>query len=579
MPNARILLAMQMTKTRMALMIAAMTIALGGLIGLQAYLLKFAYEQKEQTFRRNVLMALNATAQRLETGRAAMMAVGQRIDDSLPQVTMAFSADTNLNCDSVTVRAQMAALSNDFSTNTPLWVNADTLRYQVEQPQHVLIKIYDRGTGRQQIVVDTFRTPGVYIASLSGVVPKDNRFMYMFRTDSAANVFEVSHEFGTKPALPWISADRKTAYVRQIIDNLVIEEFSPVTERIDPNRLDSLLKVSLREAGIDIEPAVGVRGVVNDSLWLARPQQAAAELKASDLRASLFPHDMFAARSELVVHFPEGASFVWRQMATLLTSSLVFTVIIGTIFVYSLRVIVAQKRFAGRVVDFINNMTHEFKTPISTVSLAAEAIMRPDVIDQSEKVTRYGRMIMDENRRMRLQVEKILQMAMLEEGNYEFKSTPTAMNEIVRRAIDGIALQVENRQGRIDHALNAPADVVSGDALHLSNVINNLLDNAVKYSSATPMIAVETRTVDSELEIVVADQGIGMTEAEQKLVFDKYYRVPTGNIHNVKGFGLGLTYVKLVVEAHRGRIKIDSAPNKGTEVVIRLPLANPAENA
>jgi len=297
----------------------------------------------------------------------------------------------------------------------------------------------------------------------------------------------------------------------------------------------------------------------------------------TDFRTRLFPSDRLSARSELAVFFPERSVYLWKQMSMLVLTNLLFIAVIVAVFTYTVRVMLSQKRFAVRIVDFINNMTHEFKTPISTVALACEAIMRPDVIQQPERIGKYGRMILDENQRMRNQVEKILQMAVIEEGDYELKLSEVDLHQIIRKAIDGISLQIENRKGKLVGNLNASNAMISGDNLHLTNIINNLLDNAIKYSPDAPEIEVSTANATSELVITISDKGMGISEADQKLIFEKYYRVHSGNVHNVKGFGLGLSYVKMMVGAQHGTIRLESSPGAGTKIELRFPTCEASE--
>jgi two-component system phosphate regulon sensor histidine kinase PhoR len=223
--------------------------------------------------------------------------------------------------------------------------------------------------------------------------------------------------------------------------------------------------------------------------------------------------------------------------------------------------------------DFINNMTHEFKTPIATISLAADSLNNPVVLKNEEKILRFSRIIKQENIRMHKQVEKVLQMALLDKKDFNLKWTSVDMHDLILSAIENISLQVETREGSVKGFLNASESIVKGDHTHLSNIINNLLDNANKYSPQKPHITVFTRNVDKGLEIMVKDEGIGLSREVRKFIFDKFYRVPTGNLHNVKGFGLGLSYVKTMVEAHKGKIDVRSELGKGSSFILYFPFS------
>ena len=294
-------------------------------------------------------------------------------------------------------------------------------------------------------------------------------------------------------------------------------------------------------------------------------------LRTSEYRTPLFPHDIFAGQQDLVVYFPDQKMFLFQQTAALFVASFLLMTIVVFGFVYAVGTIFRQQRFASSLTSFINNMTHEFKTPISTISLAAEAMSSSvDVADQ-KRLTRYTQIIRDENSRMREQVEKILQMSVLERGEYELNLDEVDVHETIRTAIANIALQVEKRGGQIISDLSASVAKIKADALHLANIIHNLLDNANKYTPQSPQITVSTRSDTQGIRIQVADNGIGLRSEDQKRIFEKYFRVSTGNVHDVKGFGLGLSYVRMMVEAHGGRVEVRSEINRGATFEVFLP--------
>lgn len=221
--------------------------------------------------------------------------------------------------------------------------------------------------------------------------------------------------------------------------------------------------------------------------------------------------------------------------------------------------------------DFINNMTHEFKTPIATISLAADSIESPKVIQDESKIHRFIHIIRQENKRMLQQVEKVLQMAQIDKKDFQLKLGEVDMHELIRQAVEHLTLQVQKREGTIRVELNAGQPVLEGDHTHLSNVIYNLLDNANKYSADAPDIRITTLNLNGGIEIMVEDKGIGISKENQKHIFDKFYRVHTGNVHDVKGFGLGLSYVKAIALAHQGNIEVRSEPGKGSRFTLYLP--------
>lgn len=221
--------------------------------------------------------------------------------------------------------------------------------------------------------------------------------------------------------------------------------------------------------------------------------------------------------------------------------------------------------------DFINNMTHEFKTPLATISLAVDSINNPVILNNPDKVKRFANIIKQENTRMNGQVEKVLQMAIIDKNDFNLNFTNIDLHDIIEKAVDNIILQIEKKEGEIHTNLKATNHFISGDQTHISNIIYNLLDNANKYSNEKPEIVITTQDVPDGIEIIVKDNGIGISKEAKKHIFDKFYRVHTGNLHDVKGFGLGLSYVKTMTQAHNGKIDVVSELGKGSSFIIVLP--------
>ena len=252
-------------------------------------------------------------------------------------------------------------------------------------------------------------------------------------------------------------------------------------------------------------------------------------------------------------------------------SSILFTGLILFCFVYTINVIVTQRKLSEMKNDFINNMTHEFKTPIATISLASDSILNPNIIGSKEKIKRFLGIIKQENKRMLSQVEKVLQMAVLDQKDFTLNKTIVNMIEVVNRAATHTRLLVESREGIVRTHIRSDNSNVMADHTHLSNLVHNLLDNAYKYSPEKPEIDVTLEDIAKGVKITVKDNGIGMTAENQKNIFDKFYRVHTGNLHDVKGFGLGLSYVKAIVDAHGGTISVQSELGKGSSFMVFLP--------
>jgi two-component system, OmpR family, phosphate regulon sensor histidine kinase PhoR len=221
--------------------------------------------------------------------------------------------------------------------------------------------------------------------------------------------------------------------------------------------------------------------------------------------------------------------------------------------------------------DFINNMTHEFKTPIATISLAADSIGSPMIMNHPDKIKRFVDIIRQENRRMNSQVERVLQMALIDKNDFQLNLGELNLHEIIGQAVDNFSLQVEKREGALHTDLQATRPIIEGDATHIASIIHNLLDNANKYSPEQPDITIRTRNVPMGVEISIEDKGIGISKEARKYIFDKFYRVHTGNIHDVKGFGLGLSYVKAIMTAHKGLVDVKSEPGNGSTFILTFP--------
>ena len=253
---------------------------------------------------------------------------------------------------------------------------------------------------------------------------------------------------------------------------------------------------------------------------------------------------------------------------------MVLTGLLIAIFSYTIWIIFRQKQLSQIKNDFINNMTHELKTPISTISLASQMLQDGSISNTPKTIEHISGVIFQESKRLSFQVEKVLQMAIFNEGRMKLRFKDLRLNELVRGVIGNFELRVKNSNGHLNYELNAKHDIFKGDEVHITNVVFNLLDNAVKYSHEIPEISVTTESRRDVVILSVADKGIGIAKEHQSQIFERFYRVPTGNVHNVKGFGLGLSYVKKIIDAHNGKIIVESIPNKGTKFSIYFPLNN-----
>ncbi len=272
------------------------------------------------------------------------------------------------------------------------------------------------------------------------------------------------------------------------------------------------------------------------------------------------------------VQFPAIEANLISQMGIWGFSSAVMLIVIF-FFVYTLFVILKQRRLSEVQKDFINNMTHEFKTPISTIAISTEVLKDPGIVHTPERLLNYATIIQNENQRLKQQVERVLQMARIEKEDIGLKKENADIHELIKEAVKNTSLTLTEKKGSIQLELNADPSFTSVDKLHFTNVIYNLLDNAIKYCHRSPEIIIRTKTVGNDILLEVEDNGIGIKDDEQRKIFHRFYRVSTGNVHDVKGFGLGLNYVKLITEAHKGKISVASLPGNGSTFKLVIPIA------
>ncbi len=359
----------------------------------------------------------------------------------------------------------------------------------------------------------------------------------------------------------------------------------PINQRINLEALDKFIDQELESRGIRTKFNYGVYStlkksfIIQDGHYVVEddnsPQSTLANwnnLVDSKYKVRLFPSDInLLSPGLLMIHFPSKASVVWRSGWKTLLASILFTGIILFCFTYTVQVIFRQKKLSEMKTDFINNMTHEFKTPIATISLAADSITSPMISNDAKKVSRFADIIKQENKRMNNQVEKVLQMARIDRKEFDLKLTQVNVHEVIEQAIENSSLTIEKRGGTLSSFLEASHPIIQGDATHISNVIHNLVENANKYSPDTPVISIHTKNINNGVQIMVKDRGIGMTKEARKHIFDKFYRVHTGNLHDVKGFGLGLSYVKAIMTTHKGQIDVKSELGKGSSFILFFP--------
>lgn len=382
-------------------------------------------------------------------------------------------------------------------------------------------------------------------------------------TDSRA-VYIKQNEF-----LDWVK--KRSDQFQNMSDKMIAEIYQwEKTMELDNREIFYSLNRSLGIANIEtpFEFAIIKNGVVQPGTFKKARKN---DFLKSKYQVQLFPGNLIRQDLMLSVVFPERTNYVLGYMVWFLGGSMLFSLFILATFALSLYFIIRQKKVSEMKSDFINNMTHEFKTPIATISLAADTITNPKVINDENSVRHFIGMIKKENSRMNKKVETILQIASLDKKEIEFRFEDVSIHTIIEHTVDTIDLQVQQRNGKVALHLDAGQPVIYGDTEHLTNLVNNLLDNAIKYSPESPDITVSTKNVDKGVVFSVEDKGIGMTKAVQSKIFERFYRQSSGNVHDVKGFGLGLNYSRAIIDAHKGNITVFSEPGKGSRFEVFLP--------
>ncbi|MCS6935908.1 MAG: HAMP domain-containing histidine kinase, partial [Chitinophagales bacterium] len=347
-------------------------------------------------------------------------------------------------------------------------------------------------------------------------------------------------------------------------------------DKVNDSILNIMLQTELKKEGINTPYQYAVFDNWSEGMLMGNMKITKEQAQNTNFYSiPLFPNDLYENSGFLVVNFPQKQNYIFKSMWLMLLATGSFIFIILASFAASFYIIYRQKKLDELKTDFINNMTHEFKTPVATISLASQMLKNEKVLHNPEKILAYSNIIDEENKRLSGHIENVLQVARLDRGDFKLKTEDVNINELVNDICESLELRIQNENGKLTKRLEATNPFVKADVFHLTNAIHNMLDNAIKYRKEEPLkIQVTTTSNAKGVKITVEDNGIGISKENQKKVFEKFYRVPTGNIHNVKGFGLGLSYVKVIADAHGGDVTVESELGKGSRFELFLPYAN-----
>ncbi|NAY90716.1 GHKL domain-containing protein [Muricauda sp. JGD-17] len=526
-----------MNKKLFVLLVILMSLSLIGIIFVQVYWIRTSINDKEEQFSRTVTDILDKVASRVE--RKEMKEYSDRLAslvDSLgqPKTTQFRNflfVDRDLNSDEILFYSH-GILEEDYNITSTFFDNIES------EDDTTTFKNYT-----------SKRTKTIYKEEY-GLDGKSYSLTPIQKAEKIGGLSKID-----KAA--WEDVFMEYAKTR------------PLHKRVSNQELELLLSQELKNRGIDIDYEYGVYSQGYPTKVRSKKFKFS---QAKMYKAPIFKDSEGNTNFSLLLTFPRMKKFLFKSITGMALLSLIFTLVIMIAYSSAIYQLIKQKQISEIKSDFINNMTHEFKTPIATINLAVEALKNPIVVEDKEKVLRYLGMIKDENKRMHAQVENVLRISKLEKNQLDISKDRVDVHELISDAIAHIELIVADRGGYVKSYLNAERAEILANDMHMTNVIVNVLDNAVKYSPESPKIEVHTETVKNNIIIKIQDQGAGMSKAVLKRVFEKFYREHTGDIHNVKGHGLGLAYVKRIIEDHQGEVYAESEKGKGSTFFIKLPL-------
>jgi two-component system phosphate regulon sensor histidine kinase PhoR len=345
----------------------------------------------------------------------------------------------------------------------------------------------------------------------------------------------------------------------------------PISEILDTSKLNQLIEETLQAHGIHTKFKYGITEYTTNNFVLLSKNAPLSELYKSPYSVKLFRRSMFDENKTLKLLLTEKKKFLYSSITPMIASSTFFFLMVVLAFYLSFKIIFRQKKLSDMKTDFINNMTHELKTPIATISIASEMLKDNSISESKENRAKYAGIIFDENKRLYNHVEQVLQIARLEKGELQLNLEDRDVHEIIKTTTNRFQLILEELNGKFELNLNATSYIYKIDEMHFTAAINNLIDNAIKYNDKVPLIKINTFNTTTGIQIDIKDNGVGLSKDEQQKIFEKFYRVTKGNVHDTKGFGLGLSYVQSIIDKHEGKVWVESKPKEGSTFSIQIP--------
>jgi len=504
-------------------LVTVMLLSMFGLIAIQVYWITNSYNIKEKNFNYQVNKALSETIKTLETTETIF-----EISNEVFQLSE--------NKDSVIERS-----IRNFDQSINKYKNDI---HTIGNKSLVTI------SGNKLISLDS--SLNISTQKLSKKQQEDDAFLKI----SSEEVKDIIQN----------KVNNKTLFVEKIV-NQILNYNEDIIQRLSKTDVRKLIYTNLRDHGIDINFEYAIK-----SEGERKFSSKAFEAIPSKIYAKrLFPNNLFHDNDYLELYIPGKTQFIVKTMIPIIFITIALTLLIIGVVIFNFIIILRQKRLGDIKNDFVNNLTHELKTPIATISLAGQMLSDKDIRSTESNVERYAQIIGQESNRLTKQVEKVLQIALIDKGELKLKNVKINLNQFIEKICHPFVLKVERFDGKLSIDLPQHTVWIYADELHLSNVINNLLDNALKYKLTIPIIKIRLEELDKYIKIEVVDNGMGIHKIDQLRIFEKFYRVEGGNIHNIKGFGLGLSYVKKIIDLYNGKIEVKSKIDQGSTFTIQLP--------
>jgi len=505
-----------MRKKQVILYTLLLTLSIISLLLLQVYWFKNAYKLKEQQFDQDIRNALTKVVSEMEE-----MEIREYIMNNYSYKNL-FLYDTLFN----------------------IWINDMDKDFDNISSDNALKQDFDIIKGKE---VSNFFQEQILISNDT------------IRETISENIKKIYDKFLNKQYL-----------ILKVFDDFIRVQ-PKIEERITPQAIEKIIRESFNHFNLNLPFEFAITKWDNIIVYKTK----GFNIKSRKIyKIKLFPHDIHSEKNFLLVEIPQMPQFIISSMKLMLFASIILSIILVFCFGITLFLFYKEKKLQEVRNEFISNMTHELKTPISTIFLASQLICDETIPAEKKNINHLARVIHDESKKLSSQVEKVLQLAIFEKKLFELKIRETNVHELIENVVQSFDIQVRHKKGSIKLELEAKQHIIPVDSVHFSNILTNLLDNALKYCERTPEIIIKTCNNDDYFIMQVKDNGIGISKQDLKKIFDKFYRVSTGNIHNVKGFGVGLSYVKKIVEEHNGRVEVESKLYEGSNFKIYLPIKN-----